>query len=87
MQEIDRPGRSESRAAWQSRLIPEGEPWINHDAECPYDMLVHIKAAFLPVSLSIGVAGDRMTLATREGIDLWKHHSRLHAREIAADPP
>jgi thiamine phosphate synthase YjbQ (UPF0047 family) len=46
-----------------------------------------MKAAIQPVSLSTAVAGGRMTLASCQGIDFWKHHSRTHAREIAADPP
>jgi secondary thiamine-phosphate synthase enzyme len=66
------------------RLIPENQPWITHDAEGPDDMPAHIKAALLPVSLSIPVADGRMTLGTWQGIYLWEHRARPHRREISA---
>jgi secondary thiamine-phosphate synthase enzyme len=66
------------------RLIPEGEPWITHDSEGPDDMPAHIRAALLPVSLSIPVAEGRMALGTWQGIYLWEHRARPHSREIAA---
>jgi len=66
------------------RLIPENQAWITHDAEGPDDMPAHIRAALLPVSLSIPVTGGRMTLGTWQGIHLWEHRARPHTREIAA---
>ena len=70
--------------AFARRLIPEGEPWITHDAEGPDDMPAHIKAALLPVSLQVPVADGRMRLGTWQGIYLWEHRARPHTREIAA---
>ena len=52
-------GRSASRL---NRAPKAAIPRINNDVEGPYEMPVHIKAALLPVSLSIGVADGRMTL-------------------------
>lgn len=66
------------------RLIPEGQPWITHTAEGPDDMPAHIKAAVLPVSLSIPVAAGRPMLGTWQGIYLVEHRARPHRREVVA---
>ncbi len=58
--------------------------WLTHRAEGPDDMPAHIRAALLPVSLSIPVAEGRMRLGTWQGIYLWEHRDRPHRREIAA---
>lgn len=47
-------------------------------------MPAHIKAALLPVSLSIPVARGRMVLGTWQGIYLFEHRARPHRREVAA---
>ena len=44
----------------------------------------HIRAALLPVSLSIPVAGGRMALGTWQGIYLFEHRSAPHRRQIVA---
>ena len=70
------------------RLVPAGDApamrWLRHTAEGPDDMPAHIKAAMLPVSLSIPVVGGRMRLGTWQGIYLFEHRARPHRREIAA---
>ncbi len=70
--------------AFLARLMPENEPWITHDAEGPDDMPAHIKAAVLPVSLSIPVRGGRMALGTWQGVYLVEHRARPHRRTVAA---
>ncbi len=70
--------------AFLARLMPEGEAWITHDAEGPDDMPAHIRAAVLPVSLSIPVRGGRMALGTWQGVYLVEHRARPHRRTVAA---
>lgn len=65
------------------QLIPEGEPWITHTVEGPDDMPAHIRAALLPVSLSIPVTAGRMQLGTWQGIYLFEHRTRPHRRDVA----
>ena len=71
-----------------ARLVPRGNDpamaWLRHTAEGPDDMPAHIRAALLPVSLSIPVAGGRLALGTWQGIYLWEHRDRPHRREVAA---
>jgi secondary thiamine-phosphate synthase enzyme len=70
------------------RLVPQGDDpsmrWLRHVLEGPDDMPAHIKAALLPVSLQIPVAGGRMRLGTWQGIYLVEHRARPHKRLVAA---
>ena len=58
--------------------------WLRHRQEGPDDMPAHIKAALLPVSLSIPVIDGRMALGTWQGVYLVEHRSRPHRREVVA---
>ena len=46
-------------------------------------MPAHIRATLTNVSLSIPVIGGRPALGTWQGIYLFEHRRRPHAREIA----
>lgn len=69
------------------RLAPHlGDPsmeWVRHRMEGPDDMPAHIKAALLPVSLSIPITEGRMVLGTWQGIYLFEHRDQPHTRKIA----
>jgi len=58
--------------AFFRRLVPpSNDPsmkWVTHTMEGPDDMPAHIKAALLPTSLSIPVAGGEPLLGTWQGI-------------------
>ncbi|MCK8484870.1 secondary thiamine-phosphate synthase enzyme YjbQ [Aliiroseovarius sp. S2029] len=70
------------------RLVPPtSDPsmsYLTHTYEGPDDMPAHIKAALLPVSLSIPVQGGRMVLGTWQGIYLFEHRNAPHTRHVAA---
>jgi secondary thiamine-phosphate synthase enzyme len=74
--------------AFFRRLVPRADDpamdYLRHRIEGPDDMPAHIKAALLPVSLSIPVSEGRMRLGTWQGIWLFEHRDRPHRREIAA---
>ena len=71
-----------------TRLVPRGDDrsmaWLTHVLEGPDDMPAHIRAALLPVSLSIPVAGGMPVLGTWQGIYLFEHRDAPHRRRIAA---
>ena len=75
-------------AAYFERLVPPASDpsmsYLRHVYEGPDDMPAHIKAALLPVSLTVPVIGGRMALGTWQGIYLFEHRSRPHRREVAA---
>ena len=58
--------------------------YLVHTLEGPDDMPAHIKAAMMPVSLSIPVAGGQPVLGTWQGIYLFEHRSRPHQRQVVA---
>jgi secondary thiamine-phosphate synthase enzyme len=70
------------------RLVPPtSDPkmaYLTHTYEGPDDMPGHIKAAMLPVSLSIPVISGRMALGTWQGIYLFEHRTAPHRRRVAA---
>ena len=70
------------------RLAPHADDpamgWVRHRAEGPDDMPAHIRAALLPVSLSIPVSGGEAVLGTWQGVYLFEHRDAPHRREVAA---
>ena len=58
--------------------------YLTHTYEGPDDMPAHIKAAMLPVSLSIPVQNGQMMLGTWQGIYLFEHRNAPHLRQVAA---
>lgn len=74
--------------AFLERLAPSadapGMGFVTHRAEGPDDMPAHIRAALLPVSLSIPVEAGRPVLGTWQGIYLLEHRTAPHGRRVAA---
>ena len=74
--------------AFFDRLVPSTtDPsmhYLAHTQEGPDDMPGHIKAALLPVSVSIPVSDGVMALGTWQGIYLFEHRTAPHRRQIAA---
>ncbi|WP_223424573.1 secondary thiamine-phosphate synthase enzyme YjbQ [Tateyamaria pelophila] len=70
------------------RLVPPStDPsmsYLTHTYEGPDDMPAHIKAALLPVSLSIPVASGRPLLGTWQGIYLFEHRDVAQTRHVVA---
>ena len=88
IQENADPDVQADLAAFFHRLVPPAtDPkmaYLRHTAEGPDDMPAHIKAAMMPVSLSIPVRAGRLALGTWQGVYLFEHRSRPHRREVAA---
>jgi len=88
IQENADPSVQDDLRAFFSRLVPPsddpGMAYLTHVQEGPDDMPAHLKAAMLPVSLSIPVAAGRPLLGTWQGIYLFEHRSAPHRREVAA---
>jgi len=70
------------------RLVPPAtDPsmsYLTHTYEGPDDMPAHIKAAMMPVSLSVPVAGGRPVLGTWQGIFLFEHRTAPLTRHVVA---
>ncbi len=68
------------------RLVPPtfdpSMSYLTHTYEGPDDMPAHIKAAMLPVSLSIPVSDGQLALGTWQGIYLFEHRNAPHQRTV-----
>jgi secondary thiamine-phosphate synthase enzyme len=82
IQENADPTAKSDLERWLNRLVPEGDPFYEHDAEGPDDMPSHLKAALTATSLSIPIAGGKLVLGTWQGIYLWEHRRRGSRREL-----
>ncbi|KPF45433.1 secondary thiamine-phosphate synthase enzyme YjbQ [Rhizobium sp. AAP43] len=86
IQENADPSVRQDLQAFFRRLVPpSSDPtmdYIRHRDEGPDDMPAHIKAALLPVSLSIPHQGGRLLLGTWQGLYLFEHRDHPHRREI-----
>ena len=71
-----------------ARLVPPTTDasmrYLTHTYEGPDDMPAHIKAAMMPVSLSIPVSSGVPVLGTWQGIYLFEHRDAPHTRKVAA---
>ncbi len=87
IQENADPDVQRDLRAFFDRLVPPSDDpsmsYLRHTMEGPDDMPAHIKAAMMPVSLSIPVVAGRMQLGTWQGIYLFEHRRAPHHRDIA----
>ena len=78
--------QSDLRAFFQRLVPPSDDPsmsYLRHTYEGPDDMPAHIKAAMMPVSLSIPVTAGKLALGTWQGVYLFEHRDRPRRREVA----
>ena len=88
IQENADPDVQRDLSAYFRRLVPPADDpsmaYLTHTLEGPDDMPAHIKAALLPVSLTIPVMDSRPMLGTWQGIYLFEHRDNPHIRNVAA---
>lgn len=65
-----------------SRLVPDGDPLFEHDAEGPDDMPAHVRSVLTASSLGVPVGDGRLLLGTWQGIYLWEHRHEPQQRKI-----
>ena len=82
IQENADPSAAGDLEAWFERHIPDGDPAYTHTAEGPDDMPSHIRAALTSTTESIPVVGGRLGLGTWQGLYLFEHRLRAHARNV-----
>ncbi len=66
---------------WLSDLAPESRAWV-HDDEGPDDMPAHARSAITKTSETIPVSAGRLALGTWQGLYVWEHRQRPHARRL-----
>ena len=82
IQENADPDVQRDLLAFFGRLVPDGDPLFVHRAEGPDDMPAHVKSALTQTTLTIPIADGRLLLGTWQGIYLFEHRRRPHARQV-----
>ncbi|MCG5525931.1 secondary thiamine-phosphate synthase enzyme YjbQ [Ectothiorhodospira haloalkaliphila] len=67
---------------YMTRTVPDGDPRYAHDMEGPDDMSAHIRGILTGSGLTVPFAQGRLMLGTWQGVFLWEHRARGHAREV-----
>lgn len=65
-----------------SELAPDGDPRFTHTAEGPDDMSAHVRCLLTQTSISIPIESGALRLGTWQGLFLWEHRTRPHARSV-----
>lgn len=74
--------RSDLEAFFET-IAPEDPSRYAHDDEGPDDMPAHLRTALTQVQLSIPLIAGALALGTWQGIYLFEHRRRPHARQVA----
>ncbi len=82
IQETADPTVLEDLQHFFKQLVPEDGSSYEHAAEGPNDMPAHFKGALTATRLSISVSFGSPTLGVWQGIFMFEHRSKHHAREI-----
>ena len=65
-----------------NRLVPDGDPLFDHQAEGPDDMPAHIRSALTQTQLSIPIRNKEMALGIWQAIYLFEHRVHPHTRNV-----
>lgn len=67
---------------FMARLVPDGDPLLQHVDEGPDDMPAHIRSILTGTGLTIPVQDARCDLGVWQGVYLWEHRTHGHRRSI-----
>lgn len=65
-----------------ARLVPDGDPLFEHDAEGPDDMPAHVRSVLTQTSIGIPIVEGKLALGTWQGLYLWEHRTAPHTRKV-----
>jgi secondary thiamine-phosphate synthase enzyme len=65
-----------------ARLVRDGDPLFVHRDEGIDDMPAHVRSALTATQLAIPIIDGSLALGTWQGLYLWEHRLRGHARDI-----
>jgi secondary thiamine-phosphate synthase enzyme len=68
--------------AFFARLVKDGDPLFQHDAEGPDDMPAHVRTVLTQNSLSIPIQNGTVDLGTWQGLYVWEHRTAPHRRRV-----
>jgi secondary thiamine-phosphate synthase enzyme len=66
-----------------ARLVVDGDPIFRHTLEGPDDMPAHVRSVLTQTSLGLPISNGDLDLGTWQGVFLWEHRARPHARRVS----
>ncbi len=69
--------------SFAARLVPDGDPLFEHDAEGPDDMPAHVRSVLTQTSIGIPFDRGALSLGTWQGLYLWEHRTSPHQRKLS----
>ena len=63
-------------------IAPDGDPRYTHTAEGPDDMSAHVRSILTQSDITIPIESAALRLGTWQGLFLWEHRTRPHARNV-----
>lgn len=69
--------------AFAARLVPDGDPLFEHDAEGPDDMPAHVRSVLTQTSIGVPIERGKLDLGTWQGLYLWEHRTAPHDRRVS----
>ncbi len=82
IQENADPDVQRDLLAFFKRLVPDGDALFVHTMEGPDDMPAHVKSALTQTSITIPIVRSALALGTWQGLYLFEHRCKPHARNI-----
>jgi len=82
IQENADPDVQRDLLAFFNRLVPDGDALFVHTMEGPDDMPAHVKSALTQTSITIPIVRSALALGTWQGLYLFEHRRKPHARNI-----
>lgn len=68
--------------AFLARLVPDGDPLFEHDAEGPDDMPAHVRSMLTQTGIDLPVTDGRCALGTWQGIYVFEHRRAPQRRRL-----
>jgi secondary thiamine-phosphate synthase enzyme len=76
------PDVREDMEKYFNKIVPENEPYFDHNSEGPDDMPAHIKSSLLGSSIFLPVSGGGFNTGTWQGIYLCEHRNKGGRRTL-----
>lgn len=76
------PSAKQDLETFLDRIAPQNEPWHAHRLEGADDLPAHIRTMITHTSLTIPIDGGALSLGRWQGIYLFEHRARGHARQV-----
>ena len=82
IQENADPSARRDMEHWLAKIAPEHDPDYTHTSEGPDDMPSHLRSMVTKTSETIPVRNGKLATGTWQGLYVWEHRARPHARRL-----